>query len=174
MNDNVIDIHLYWDGPYKIDDLKKKLDDKDKDYGVYQVYGPHPMYGPSVLLYIGLAEYQTFGQRLSQENWPYNQSPRDLKFYVGRISSDLPLCEKKWSELIVAAEKMLIYAHQPSNNTSNKNTLPYDLEHYHVFNWYSYRNLFPEVSGKRFICEFEGISDNTIMSYKGCPDNNVR
>jgi len=41
-------IHVQWSGPYKYDEVKA-LRDEFIDYGVYQVYGTHPVYGSDVL-----------------------------------------------------------------------------------------------------------------------------
>lgn len=45
-------IQILWDGPYSITDLVK-LKNEEIDYGIYQIYGNHPVYGNDVLLYIG-------------------------------------------------------------------------------------------------------------------------
>ena len=65
---NTHEIHLAWEGPFRLDNLSK-LQDENKDYGVYQIYGRHLVYGSGVLLYIGKASDQTFGKRISQEGW---------------------------------------------------------------------------------------------------------
>lgn len=48
-------IHIDWDGPYTLDQLKDLMDSKTEK-GIYQVYGFHPVYGKDVLLYIGKTE----------------------------------------------------------------------------------------------------------------------
>jgi hypothetical protein len=45
-------IHIEWEGPYSLSQLDT-LNDLRKDYGLYQIYGHHPIYGSNVLLYIG-------------------------------------------------------------------------------------------------------------------------
>ncbi|MES5869165.1 hypothetical protein [Bacillus cereus group sp. RP32] len=45
-------IQILLDGPYSITDLVK-LKNEEIDYGIYQIYGNHPVYGNDVLLYIG-------------------------------------------------------------------------------------------------------------------------
>ena len=52
---------FFWEGPYLISQLKE-LSDDNRDYGIYQVYGQHSLYGNSILLYIGQANEQTFGK----------------------------------------------------------------------------------------------------------------
>ena len=60
-------IHVQWDGPFTLEQILELND--DFDYGVYQVYGSHPIYGSDVLLYIGKASQQTFSVRIKQEQW---------------------------------------------------------------------------------------------------------
>lgn len=55
-------IHVHWNGPFSLEDVEQK--DDNFDYGVYQVYGSHPIYGSDVLLYIGKASDQTFSVRI--------------------------------------------------------------------------------------------------------------
>lgn len=59
-------IHVIRGGPYTVEEARAARDDAT-DYGSYQIYGTHPVYGSSVLLYIGRTDRQTFGVRLSQE-----------------------------------------------------------------------------------------------------------
>lgn len=51
-------IQIKWESPFRIDDLN----DDEIDYGIYQIYGNHLVYGENVLLYIGQANEQTFLQ----------------------------------------------------------------------------------------------------------------
>lgn len=57
-------------GPRKLSELHILMND-EMDYGIYQVYGKHQIYGNDVLLYIGKADLQTVGKRISQEWWEY-------------------------------------------------------------------------------------------------------
>ena len=90
-------IHIEWDGPYTIGQLPE-LKNEVSDYGVYQVYGAHPVYGSNVLLYIGKADEQTFGVRLKQEDWIYNQDSQRVKFYVGRLAGASTPDDITWSK----------------------------------------------------------------------------
>jgi hypothetical protein len=168
-------IRIEWDGPYTLDDIgyyetadvckyelkNAKLNDDCKDYGVYQVYGAHPIYGNDVLLYIGQAAQQTFAKRLSQEGWEYNQDYKNVKLYVGRLFSEQqPVSLERWDELIDIAEKMLIFSHEPARNSSNilnvlknKNVLK-RFEDIRIFNYDNYRSLMPEISGELWIKDF--------------------
>ena len=59
------------------------------DYGVYQLYGAHFVYGDDVLRYIGKAAEQTFGVRLQQhvQDWLADEHDvRRVAVYVGRVN----------------------------------------------------------------------------------------
>ena len=71
-------IHIHWQGPLAIADALR-LTNVDTDYGIYQVCGPHPVYGSSTLLYIGKAALQTFRDRLKQERWS------DWEWFEGQV-----------------------------------------------------------------------------------------
>lgn len=61
-------VQINWEGPFSIDYLKS-LNNNETNYGVYQIYGNHLVYGKNVLLYIEQANEQTFYTRLT--NTPY-------------------------------------------------------------------------------------------------------
>ena len=106
MNTKIENIRIEWDGPYSLSDIgyneetekyipSNMLNDKCEDFGIYQVYGFHPIYGNDVLLYIGQATKQTFAKRLSQEAWEYNTDYKNIKFYAGRLfAKNQPTSEK--------------------------------------------------------------------------------
>jgi len=143
-------IHIDWEGPFSIKDLSK-LKDAYKDYGVYQIYGGHPIYGSNVLLYIGKAVDQTFGVRISQEEWEYNIDSENVEIYIGRLSGKTTPNNSKWESEISLAESLLIYSHTPAFNSHNiKSIRDKRLEHVHVFNWMAHRDSMAEVSGLRW------------------------
>jgi hypothetical protein len=143
-------IHIAWDGPYLISQLSH-LQDDTKDYGVYQIYGGHPIYGSDVLLYIGKADQQTFGTRIGQENWIWNLDSGRVQIYVGRLSGHRTPDLEGWSAEIAKAEKLLIYSHVPACNSQFINLREdNDLEDVHVMNWGNHRDLMPEASGRRW------------------------
>lgn len=173
------EIRIEWEGPYSLEDIgysetkdkvnyklaKAKLNDINKDFGVYQVYGHHPVYGKDVLLYIGQAAKQTFAERLSQEAWEYNQDYKNIKFYIGRLfAKKQPSLKKEWNNMIDIAEKILIYSHEPARNSSNILTISRDesklkeFENVRVLNYDSYRSLMPEVSGELWIKDFDNYN----------------
>ncbi|MDR1850429.1 MAG: hypothetical protein LBQ75_10355 [Zoogloeaceae bacterium] len=160
-------IHVVWEGfPYE-----KALELNDSnDYGVYQIYGAHPVYGSNVLLYIGKAGEQTFGKRLGQHEWTvYNADAGNVTVYVGRLGGyDGTPQNEEWSRQIALVERLLIYAHQPACNASGLNVLKPKQEDddavndAHILNWGQRRDLLPEVSGARWHNRFdsdEGYED---------------
>ena len=45
-------VRIEWEGPFSIEEVLE-LNDGNKDYGLYQIYGHHIVYGKDSLLYIG-------------------------------------------------------------------------------------------------------------------------
>lgn len=147
-----MDIDILWEGPFTLDNVISKKKDYLRDYGVYQIYGHHPLYGSDVLLYIGLAALQTFGDRIKQETWHDRPDAENTQVYIGRfVGRDNINDAKVWNALIERAEKLLIYAHKPAFNTQNTKSLPEEeVLTNRVYNWGKHRDLFPEVSGVRY------------------------
>jgi hypothetical protein len=139
-----------WEEPFTLDQINL-LKDVSKDYGIYQIYGKHLDYGKDILLYIGKADQQTIGQRVSQENWWDTNDSRHLKIYVGRLAGERTPQDKGWSQEMDLAEKLLINVHKPAYNSKNLSTFPdIELQDVHILNWGDYRDLLPEVSGLRW------------------------
>jgi len=174
MSEKIKNIRIEWDGPYNLTDIGYDKDNMNykgeinclnneyEDFGIYQVYGCHPIYGNDVLLYIGKAAQQTFSKRLSQEGWENNIDYENIKFYVGRLfAHKQPNLIEEWDKMIDQAERMLIYAHEPARNSSNilnvtknKDKLE-EFKNIRIFNYDNYRSLMPEVSGELWIKGFE-------------------
>lgn len=143
-------IQLIWEGPFQLHQLEI-LQNDSINYGVYQIYGKHPIYGNDVLLYIGKADKQTFGKRISQENWGNVNDSNCTEIYVGRLAGKKIPSEEAWSKEITQAESLLIYIHKPAYNAKNIGSIDYeDLSNIHILNWGNYRSLHPEVSGLRW------------------------
>jgi hypothetical protein len=58
-------INIEWESPYRLWDHPRQLDPVSglqgpTDYGVYQIYGGHPVYGNSSPFYIGLAATKAY------------------------------------------------------------------------------------------------------------------
>ena len=142
-----MDIHVNWEGPLSLEEAKQL--NADADFGLYQFYGDHPVYGQNVLLYIGKAVKQTFSSRLSQHNWD-TWIPSYLEIYVGRICTDQDISNEMWESLIDLSEKIQIYSHSPAFNTSNLNQIKSNNPEARVMNWGMRKSLLPEVSVKRW------------------------
>ena len=143
-------IHIDWVSGISLEDSYSLL--YPHDYGIYQVYGTHPVYGKNVLLYIGKARDQKIGERLKQhEKFYYNQDSDQIQVYTGRIGSNNPKEDyDQWGSLIDIAEKLLIFTHQPAYNSSNINSAKDIPINAHIMNWGNRGMLLPEVSAFRY------------------------
>lgn len=150
-------IQIQWEGSYQLKDLPHLMND-EIDYGIYQIYGTHTVYGNDVLLYIGKADYQTLGKRISQENWLYTNDSNNHKIYIGRLHGDQPLNDEIWSKYIDLAERLLIYTHKPAYNAKSISSFPdKELQLIHILNWGDHRALLPEVSGLRWTSKLDNV-----------------
>ena len=144
-------IHLGWEGPFGLEAVKA-LDNWDYDFGLYQVYGPHPIYCSIQLLYIGRVVNQPFALRIPKHWWTeHTRDPSQNSIYVGRLLGASTPDNETWSREIVLAESLLIYAHYPTYNKQKDpgKTKESDLKDLQVLNWGSHRDLLPEVSYAR-------------------------
>jgi hypothetical protein len=150
MNSNPYIINIEWDGHFTFDEVPSL--NSGIDYGLYQIYNAHPVYGSNVLLYIGQAQGQSFAVRIQQEkHWLDNHDFKRLNVYVGRLAGQTTPSDKIWQDEINWAERLLIFAHSPATNTQKKlGQLESDMESIHVLNWGHRRDLLPEVSGIRW------------------------
>jgi hypothetical protein len=144
-------IHIGWDGPFTMAEVKKL--NGLHDFGVYQVYGPSPIYCRVELLYIGQAYGRPFAIRIPEHIGWIEYCTRDssqTSFYVGRLMGNETPENSVWEREIGLAEGLLIYAHYPAYN-SQKDSAPRQPEFndLRVFNWGKYRDLMPEISGAR-------------------------
>jgi hypothetical protein len=107
------------------------------------VYGGHPVYGHSALLYIGMAVAQEFGKRIPQEkHWLDNLDADRVEVYVERLAGNQTPNDEAWDLQIRLAERLLIHAHSPPMNTQKSlGRLAADLRHVHVLNWGYHRDL---------------------------------
>ena len=155
MNEQII--HIQWDGPYTYQQALAFR--SPTDYGVYQVHGASPVSGLKTLLYIGKAELQTFGKRLSQERWPpYELGNGSVEFYLGRPSGAVTPDDATWNRQIHIAERLLITAHKPGHN--RKDIGAFDVAEFHplhILNWGNRGGLMAEVSGARWSSRFAVI-----------------
>lgn len=147
-------IHVDWQGSFSNTTIRE-VQNKKQDYGVYQFYGTHPVYGSNSLLYIGRAVDQTFSEKIKQEDWDWS---KEYAIYVGRLAGSVTPSDDLWSQQIKMVERLLIVAHQPAMNSSGLNiTADEDMIDIHVFNGGDYHDLLPEVSGLRYSNKFDSI-----------------
>ena len=165
-------IYITWDGPYTLADLDddENLKNEAESYGIYQIYGHHPVYGADVLLYIGKAEQQTFSKRIKQENWEYNGDSENIKIYIGKLFDKTQPNEIEWDRLIALAEKLLIFTHSPAMNSSNINSLSKsdkirrEIEEVRVINYDNFRSLMTEVSGDIYIQSLDWFDESKVFT----------
>jgi hypothetical protein len=103
-------IEILWEGPYKFKKVKQ-FDDRQKDFGLYQIYGVHEIYGPCSLLYIGKTSRQTFKKRIAeQKQWlKEDQEYGELQAFLGRLGGVGQITSDELDRLIDVAERLLIY-----------------------------------------------------------------
>ena len=120
-------VRVEWEGPFPIDEVLKLNDQSDDsdDYGLYQIYGRHIIFGANSLLYIGKAEGLTFSQRFSQHCSEWLLEEEDVSIRVGRIASEDyaydPPDWSDWGKVLRDAEALTIYWHSPPYNSQNIN-----------------------------------------------------
>ena len=170
-------INLHWRGPHSYNDVLQL--NGDTDYGLYQVYNVHPVYGADTLVYIGKADELTFAARFGQPDYrwmgddyaPWEDNGCRIRIHTGRVyvkhNENGPRSDT-WSNWIARAEHLLIYAHSPAWNANYVRTPPgHPVYHeVHVLNWGQYGRLLPEVSGARFTNDamFSRLNDDPVGS----------
>ena len=136
------------------------LRDDKTDYGIYQIYGRHPVSGTLSLIYMGKAEEQVFGVRLRQEKWEeWEEGEGAVEVRVGRCCSNENVEESVWKEEICLAEKLLIVANKPMRNAQGvawlSSSADQKCHNVHVLNWGEYGAILPEASGARWSSRFD-------------------
>lgn len=166
-------INIFWKGP---DTYEKVLAMKETtDYGIYQIYGVHPVYGHDTLLYIGRARDYPFGTRFAQADRKWMESSLgdntgSIRIHTGRIhvgKDDGHPGSTRWDTWIDSAEKLLINTHSPAWNARDVGGLKEEeTDSYkgcHVLNWGQYARLLPEVSGARHAwAVWKELADNPL------------
>lgn len=161
-------IHIDWDGPYSLEAVEKLNGSTDK--GIYQIYGSHPLYGSSVLLYIGRT-IETFATRvLTHKVYRNNPDAGHVEVYIGRLFGISTPTD--WFRQIELAEALLIYANQPVDNVQRElRGLEPELRRIHVINWHRYRSLLPEVSGACWAERFSDVHNYQHFDTKNLAQN---
>ncbi len=177
-------VYIEWKGPFSLSKLKGLC--SEDDHGLYQIYGSHPVYGSSVLLYIGRTGVQSFGRTIHNEGWHHFDNADGLQVYLGKLLTGNELPSKEKGHLIEKSYKILVYAHSPAYNAEFINTFHDDRELHglQIINWKNYRDLLPEVSGtkwasglgvalenfklKKLFSEYEFELDASAAEYAAC------
>ena len=151
MKERIFDV--YWEGPYKLEEYQKS---PENSHVLYALYGTHPAYGRDVLLYIGRTE-RNVGVRLSEHAYWIEDECDQINIRVASIGEIESW--KGWEEEerykrakdadIEAVEALLIYAHQPTYNTKNKEGLE-KARGIRVFNTGKFGSLLPEISHRYY------------------------
>lgn len=153
-------VHINWEGNFSIDDvIQNKLG--EDDYGIYQIYGKHPIYGSNSLLYIGIAMDRPFSKRFAEHDQEWLKDPDlgpvtvclgDVYRQRGKVykkSEDFSV--EEWKIVTEKCEQLLIYVCAPVYNVRNKQSISEaELRELHILNWGDRRDLLPEVSGDRW------------------------
>ena len=113
-NEQLNSVTVDWAGPFAIDEVLPMT--KVDDYGLYQIYGNHTVYGAGSLLYIGETD-KTFGQRFADHKSEWLQDEGGVFIHVGRIVSDYDEYDRK--QLIKDTEALTINKHLPARNSNN-------------------------------------------------------
>src|SRR5699024_6467310 len=87
-------IAIMWAGPYKMGEISSGFKDSS-DYGIYQIYATHNVYGPDALLYIGKAQDNSFGERIPAHKWTEWEAS-DVEVYLGRIAGFDEMTRDRW------------------------------------------------------------------------------
>ena len=103
-------VRIEWEGTFSVDDVIASLNNKD-DYGLYQIYGKHIIFGENSLLYIGMTD-KPFSERLkthrSDSLW-YDEEQGKVFIRIARVPR----------AVLKDAEALEIYWHSPPYNSAN-------------------------------------------------------
>jgi hypothetical protein len=118
-------LDFQWEGPLTVE--KAQTASEASDYGLYQIYGTHAVFGSDALLYIGLSD-RKLGIRLAEhyKNW-IKWENCVTAIYFGRMGGITQLEESQhiaWGENIRRAESLLIYYCSPPYNSDGIRNLP--------------------------------------------------
>lgn len=144
--EQIFRIELVWEGPFTMNEAFEKEDSKT-DYGLYQIYGTHPIYGGDSLLYIGKSDQNVFRYRMESHSREWiSKEASPVSIYFGYLvgENEIPPSEEIWSRYIEYVEKLLIYCTQPSYNVREKYLKPIFEKEFIVLN-FGRRHQLPSV-----------------------------
>lgn len=143
--------HLYWKAyDWDINAINTAYN-SNRDYGIYQVYGDHPVYGADTLLYIGKAKDQTYSTRMKgHTDFDASQASKFTKLHLSYFCKADDLSETNWGDAIDVVELALIKAHMPALNSQQvMGFLEAGAPNILIYNWGERGRLLPEVSTLR-------------------------
>lgn len=100
---------------------------------LYCAYGDSPIYGQTVLLYIGIVAKQTLAARIEQHRVSDFSRINNLSYKVGILDNDVTQ-NPNFEEILHTAESILITMLKPSYNSSNIKSLNFNGNHYLLLN----------------------------------------
>jgi len=165
MKDTYQEIIIEWEGPFTAEEIKDKKG--ETDFGVYQVYGNHRIYGSNVLLYVGKAEKQTFGVRIPQHSEWFEWKENQQTYFLGKLCGLEHLSIEKWESQIDLAETYLIDHCQPAWNSKSLNIYISNYEKAHIYNHGNKASLPP------FLPIAEAPEKHEYSNYKVFSTDNV-
>jgi len=140
--------NLHWEGPFKWGEHENKL---KGCHVLYAIFGYHPTYGSNVLLYIGMTESVSNRMKIHAD---WIQDEYDVVSVRLASMAEITSWEKWRTDIqypkanpteVKPVESLLIYAHQPIYNKSNKDTMM-TAQGIRIFNTGKIGSLLPEVS----------------------------
>lgn len=135
-------LRVEWIGPLGLEEVLER--DSEQDYGLYQIYCHHVVFGLGSLVYIGRATEQTFGVRFWQHKKEWLDEENDVSIRLGRLMDEDGLTDEEWEKWVCAAEALLIHWHSPPYNSQHINDYTY--RPLHIQNWGNRGSLLPECS----------------------------
>ena len=112
-------VRVEWEGPLTIDEVLE-LGDRNRDFGLYQIYGRHIIFGLNSLLYVGKTN-ETFSQRFRSGHLAWLADEESVFIHVGRINKE-DYDEADRQQIINDTEALTIHWHSPPYNSSNIET----------------------------------------------------
>ncbi len=140
-------VRVQWENPVGLDVVLKLSG--DNDYGPYQIDSHHVVFGPSALVYIGMAAEQTFGVRFKQHEAYWLSEENDVEIRVGRLWPDDYVKDRggrDWKQLLSDTEALLVHWHSPPYNTQH--IIDYTGQALHVQNWGNRGSILPECTSE--------------------------
>lgn len=126
-------IEIDWEGPFTLERVIKDHRNYDVDCGLYQLYGPHILYGgnkKNVLLYIGETRNQNYSGRMKnhKKDLLVDDDQKVIRVFLGRLRDKTEYSKvddwKVWRFDVALAERIMIYKYLPSYNSSGIKDYP--------------------------------------------------